>query len=319
VSPLRVCLVVEGQEGVGWEETLAFARACERGGLDGVFRSDHYAGDPERGSLDAWTTLAALAMATERVRLGTLVSPVTFRHPSVLAKVVTTVDHISHGRVDLGVGVGWFAEEHRTYGFAFPDLATRAELLDEQLEIVHRQWTESEFDFDGRHYRLERCLALPKPFQRPHPPLIVGGRATPATLRPAVRFADEYNTFYATTAAVRARRSRAHEACERAGRDPSSLAFSVMTMCVLGERRADVLARIAAALPPDSDPEGRLAAKREIWVVGTPEDAVERLVELEEIGVDRVLLQVLDHSDLDLVELLASEVLPALRASGSRR
>jgi F420-dependent oxidoreductase-like protein len=313
LTALPVCLIVEGQEGVGWEETLAFADACEQCGFAGLFRSDHYAGDPERGSLDAWTTLAALATVTKRIRLGTLVSPVTFRHPSVLAKVAATVDHISGGRVELGLGAGWFEPEHRTYGFAFPDLRTRTELLVEQLEIVRRQWTEDEFRFEGRHYRLEGCLGLPKPIQRPHPPLIVGGSATPPTLRPAVRFADEYNTFYPTTSAVGARRQRVWAACEQAGRDPSSLAFSVMTMCALGETRHEVLARLAAALPPGSDAEARLAAKREIWLVGTPEQAVQRLIEWRELGVSRVLLQVLDHSDLDLVHLLASEVLPALR------
>ena len=311
---MHVCVVIEGQMGVGWKETLAFARAAEQAGLDGIFRSDHYGGDPERGSLDAWATLAALAMSTERVRLGTLVSPVTFRHPSVLAKVVATVDHISQGRVELGLGAGWFEEEHRRYGFAFPDAARRMELLGEQLEIVHRQWTEEEFDFDGRHYRLERCLALPKPLQRPHPPLIVGGRATSATLRPAVRFADEYNTFYPTTAAARARRDRVYEACERAGRDRASLAFSVMTMCVLGKTRADVLARLAAH-PSASSPDELLAEKREVWIMGSPGEAIERLLALKEIGVDRVLLQVLDYSDLDLVDLVASEVMPALRAA----
>src|SRR5919106_4186917 len=163
---MRVCLMIEGQEDVTWDQWLALAAAWEEHGLEGLFRSDHYEsvmGMRERGSLDAWTTLAALAARTSRIRLGTLVSPVTFRHPSVLAKSVVTVDHVSGGRVELGMGAGWMEKEHSGYGFPFPDTPTRMEMLAEQAEIVVRQWTEDEFSFEGRHYRLEGCTAEPKP------------------------------------------------------------------------------------------------------------------------------------------------------------
>src|SRR5712691_11502352 len=201
--------MIEGQEGVSWEDWLALGRACEEHGVEALFRSDHYlstVGAADRGSLDAWTQLAALAASTERVRLGTLVSPVTFRHPSLLAKAVATVDHVSRGRVELGMGAGWLEAEHRAYGFDFPDRQTRLELLAEQIEIVHRLLTEERTSFEGRHYRLEDCPANPKPVQRPRPPLIVGGSAGRGTVEPAVRFADEYNTVFATVDEVRARR-----------------------------------------------------------------------------------------------------------------
>jgi F420-dependent oxidoreductase-like protein len=229
---MRVCLMIEGQEAVTWEQWLAIARACEDAGLEGLFRSDHYTsvfGALDRGSLDAWATLAGIAAHTERIRLGTMVSPATFRHPSTLAREAATVDHISGGRVELGLGAGWYELEHRAHGFEFPDEGTRMERFAEQLEIVHRQWTEESFDFSGRHYTLQDCRALPKPLQQPRPPLIVGGAARTGTLEPAVRFADEYNTPIASLETCRERRRRVAEACERAGRDPASLPFSLMT------------------------------------------------------------------------------------------
>src|SRR5438105_11736725 len=198
---MRVSLMIEGQEGVTWEQWVALARACEENGIGRLFRSDHYLGFHARGragSLDCWTTLAGLAAVTTTLRLGSLVSPVTFRHPSLLARAAVTVDHISGGRVDVGIGGGWMEAEHRAYGFPFPETNVRMEMLAEQLEIVHRQWTEDDFDFHGSHYRLDACRALPKPVQEPHPPLIVGGRALPGSAVPAARFADEYNTFFAT-------------------------------------------------------------------------------------------------------------------------
>ena len=194
---MRVCLMIEGQEDVTWDQWLALAGACEEHGLEGLFRSDHYEsvmGMRERGSLDAWATLAALAARTSRIRLGTLVSPATFRHPSVLAKNVATVDHVSGGRVELGLGAGWHEGEHRAYGFEFPPTPTRMERLAEQLEIVTRSWTEDAFSFQGRHYQVQDLRALPKPVQRPRPTLLVGGGAGPKSLGLAARWADEYNT-----------------------------------------------------------------------------------------------------------------------------
>ncbi len=315
---MRVCLMIESQEDVSWEDWLALAQACERGGLDALFRSDHYASisaPGERGALDAWTTLAALAARTDRLRLGTLVSPATFRHPSVLAKSAVTVDHVSGGRVEVGLGAGWYEREHREYGFPFGERRERLEAFAEQLEIVHRQWTEETVTFAGRHYRLEECRALPRPVQDPHPPLIVGGAAGRGTVEPAVRFADEYNTVYASPEACRERRARLDDACERAGRDPATLGFSLMTRCAVASDRREVVERTRRMLAQerrDDDPEAFARARPDGSLVGTVEEVVEQLREVEAAGVERVMLQHLVHDDVEMVELLGAEVRPAV-------
>jgi F420-dependent oxidoreductase-like protein len=297
---VRICLMIEGQNGVTWEQWLELAQACERHGLEGLFRSDHYMAlfeEENRGSLDAWATLNALAARTERIRLGTMVSPATFRHPSELARVATTADHVSGGRIELGLGAGWHEQEHRAFGFEFHDMATRIELFEEQLEIVHRQWTEESFDFAGRHYRLEGCLAEPKPVQRPHPPLIVGGRARRRTVEAAARFADEYNTVLATAEECRERRERVEAACVAAGRDPATLVFSLMTTCVVGRDRDELRGRLGrlGAAEGDLDPT---------WVAGTLDEVEEQIRALEAAGVERIFLQHLLHDDLETVALI---------------
>ena len=313
--------MIEGQEGVAWEDWVALADTCERVGLEGLFRSDHYRsviGLPGRASLDAWTTLAGLAARTERIRLGTLVSPVTFRHPSVLAKAAATVDHISGGRVEVGLGAGWNEGEHVAYGFPFPPLKERMAMLEEQLEIVGRLWTEDAVSFSGRHYRLEDCESLPKPVQLPRPPVIVGGEAGPRSIDLAVRFADEYNTLLASVEDCAERRGRIVEACERAGRDPATLPLSLMATCVVGSDRSEVVERVRAVMAiwgrADVDPDEVLEERAERWIVGTPDEAVSRLRALEEVGVERVYLQHLAHTDLELLELVGAEVAPAVAA-----
>jgi F420-dependent oxidoreductase-like protein len=306
--------MIEGQEGVSWQQWVALARTCEESGFEGLFRSDHYQSVFDlsgRGSLDAWGALAGLAALTERIRLGTMVSPATFRHPSVLARMVATADHISGGRVELGLGAGWNEPEHRAHGFPFPDLGERMELLAEQLEIIHRQWTEEAFSFTGRHYRLERCQAEPKPLQRPHPPLIMGGAAGPRVARLAARWADEYNTTFATIDDCRERRARILDACRQAGRDP--IVFSLMIPCVVGRDPREVLDRARRRLEAggrDDDPAVLLS--REDHVVGTVEEVVERLRDYGRAGVERVFLQHLDHADLEMVRLIGAEVIPSI-------
>jgi F420-dependent oxidoreductase-like protein len=304
--------MIEGQEGVSWDEWVALARACEEHGLEGLFRSDHYmslSGHPDRGSLDAWATLTALAAITERIRLGSMVSPATFRHPSELAKVVATADHVSGGRIELGLGAGWNEPEHRAYGFPFPELSVRLAMFAEQLELVHRQWTEEVVDFAGEHYRAESLRALPKPVQRPRPPLIVGGGAQRGTVEPAVRFAEEYDTTFVGPEEARRRRRRIDEACERAGRDPATLRFSVMTGCVIGADRADLLERgrrLMERVGAEGDVEHFLAERAERTVVGTVDEVRERLAEYEAAGVERIFLQHLVHADVDSVALMGS-------------
>lgn len=315
---MRVSLMIEGQEGVTWDQWVALAGAVQEHGLEGLFRSDHYlsgAAPNERGSLDAWTTVATLGAVTERIRLGVLVSPVTFRHPSLLAKAVVTADQVSGGRVELGMGAGWHEREHRAYGFEFPPDRVRMSRLAEQLEVIHRQWREDTVDFRGRHYVVEGLRSLPKPVQRPHPPVIVGGRGGRTSTRLAARWADEYNTVFASPEECRTRRARVAEAWEREGRDPATLVFSLMTGVVVGADRDEVrrrAAQVAEAMRRDQDPDDLLASVRQDWVLGTVDQVVDQLRELEDAGVNRVMLQHLPHDDLETVALLGREVAPAL-------
>jgi F420-dependent oxidoreductase-like protein len=313
---MRVCLMIEGQEDVTWDDWRAIAGACEDHGVEGLFRSDHYlsvAGSIDRGSLDAWAILAALAARTSKVRLGTLVSPATFRHPSELAKVVTTVDHVSGGRVELGMGTGWLEAEHRAYGFSFPPLAERLAMLEAQLEIVTRQWADGPFSFDGRRYSIRDLDALPKPIQRPRPNLIVGGSGRPRSVALGARFADEYNTVSKTADQCAALRRDLDEACRRAGRDPIPL--SLMTGWLVGEDRDELLdraGRLAEWRGEGGGAERFLASVPEGWIVGTLDEATERLRALADSGVERVMLQHLLHRDLDAVEQIGRRVAPAV-------
>ena len=310
--------MIEGQEGVAWEEWLALARTCETTGFHALFRSDHYLSfsEPrERGALDAWSTLSALAAVTDRIRLGTMVSPVTFRHPSLVAKSVVTADHVSGGRVELGLGAGWFEREHAAFGFPFPSDAERMEILGEQLEIVHRLWDrdEDEVTFEGRHYRLDACVALPKPVQTPHPPLIIGGGAGPRAAALAARWADEYNVNYIDPEETAARRRRLSRACEAIDRDPGDLRLSLMTGVVVGSDRAELERRAAALLAHEGEND-EPATAIERWrgerLVGTVDEVVARLEEYAEAGVERVMLQHLVHDDLETVELIGREIVP---------
>jgi F420-dependent oxidoreductase-like protein len=308
---MDLCLMIEGQEGVTWPQWIALARACEEHGIPALFRSDHYLNldgqHPERGSLDAWATLNALAALTSTVRLGTLVSPATFRHPSTLAKTVTTADHVSGGRVELGLGAGWHEREHEAFGFPFPPTSERLDILEEQLQVVLGNWSQESFSFDGRHYALRELDAQPKPIQRPHPPLIIGGRAGPRSAALAARYADEYNTPFATPDDVRERKACVDRACERAGREP--IPFSVMTGVIVGADPGQVRDRVTRlAGLQGADANALLANPPHGWVVGTVEEAVEQLTALREAGVSRVMCQHLLHDDLEAVALLGDEL-----------
>jgi F420-dependent oxidoreductase-like protein len=297
---VRLALMIEGQEGVTWEQWLALARACEESGIEALFRSDHYISFHRgggHGSLDAWSTVTGLAAVTTRLRLGTLVSPAGFRHPSALAKAAATADHISGGRIELGLGAGWNEREHEAYGFPFPPLSERLELFAEQLEIVHRQWTEERFDFAGKHYTLKECEAQPKPVQQPRPPLLVGGGAKPGTVRPAVSFADEYNTVFCTPEEFARRRARIRALCEEGGRDPDTLTLSLMTAAAVGEEAAAWFERSSFPF-------------RDAALVGSVDEVAARIREYEEAGCERIMLQHLNHEDVETVALIGSELAP---------
>ena len=276
--------MIEGQEGVSWEQWVALARATEEANLDGLFRSDHYRsivrGEPA-GALDAWATLAGLAAVTTRIRLGTLVSPVTFRRVPVLAKLVTTVDHISGGRVELGLGAGWFEAEHEAYGFNFPPLRERMDELDRQLGEIVRHWDAAP-------------EIQPKPLQRPHPR---SSSAAPPSRAPSARpslYADEYNTVWPTVEEARERKRALDDAAAAAGREP--LRFSMMTSCVVADDNADLRERLAAfkAVTGSDAPA----------ISGTVDEVVNRIREYEQAGVDRVMLQHIAHEDVAMVKVL---------------
>jgi F420-dependent oxidoreductase-like protein len=304
---MRLALMIEGQEGVTWEHWCALADGCEEHGIETLFRSDHYIsqGDEARNvAHDAWTTIAALAARTTTLRLGTLVSPATFRAPALLANAVATADHVSGGRIELGLGAGWMEREHRAYGFPFPATSTRVEMLAEQVEIVHRLWIEERVDFHGRHYTLEDAPAQPKPVQQPRPPLIVGGSGRRGTVEPALRFADEYNTPFVSPEEAAAIRAKV-----------PNLRFGVMTGFLVGETRAEMRERAhelySRRLREQSFDEW-LGAYSERAVVGSVDEVVARLREYERAGCDRVMLQHLLHADLEPVRLIGRELAPAL-------
>jgi alkanesulfonate monooxygenase SsuD/methylene tetrahydromethanopterin reductase-like flavin-dependent oxidoreductase (luciferase family) len=303
--------MIEGQEGVTWDDWAALADACEEHGVEAMFRSDHYSSgfDETRPALDAWTTIAGLAARTTKLQLGTLVSPGTFRHPSVLARSAATADEISGGRVTLGLGAGWMEREHEAYGFDFGTARERVARFGEQLEIAHRLLREDNVDFEGAYYTLHGAPGL----ARPQLPILVGGSAKPGTTEPAVRFADEYNTFFANLDEIRRRKRTLDEACERAGRDPGTLRRSLMAPCVVGRDDREVLEsarRVGARF--GRDPMGVLERYGEYGPVGTVEHVVERLKEIEQAGYERVMLQHLAHQDLDTVALIGRELVPAV-------
>jgi F420-dependent oxidoreductase-like protein len=304
---VRVALMIEGQEGVTWSQWCDLAEACERNGIDTLFRSDHYISmSNESGNVahDAWTTLAGLAARTTTLRFGTLVSPETFRLPGLLANVASTVDHISGGRIELGLGGGWMEREHRAYGFPFPETSERLARFAEQLEIVHRLWTEDTVDFRGTYYTLENAPAQPKPVQQPRPRIIVGGSGTRGTAEPAARFADEYNTPFASPENFARIRAKVEAAAQHTGR---TLDYSLMTTCLIGETRDEALERARllygrSQRPADFD--SWLAAYEQRSFLGSVDEVAKRLREYERAGCERTMLQHLLHDDLDAVALM---------------
>ena len=308
---MKVRIFVEPQQGATYEQLLAVAQATEALGFDAFFRSDHYltmGGDGLPGPTDAWVTLAALARETTRIRLGTLVSSATFRWPGVLAITVAQVDAMSGGRVELGLGTGWYDGEHTAYGIPFPALGERFERLEEQLAILTGLWATpvgEKFSFAGTHYTLADSPALPKPFQQPHPPLILGGAGARRTPRLAAAYADEFNVPFHGVADTQAQFTRVREACVARDRDPASLTLSAAQVVCCGADEAEV-ARRARAIGREVD------ELRANGAAGTPDEVVARLRELGAAGAGTVYLQVLDLDDLDHLRLLSERVLPHL-------
>ncbi len=304
---MQLRIFTEPQQGASYDDLLRLATAAEEFGFDAFFRSDHYlsmgSADGLPGPTDAWLTLAALARDTSRIRLGTLVSPATFRLPGPLAISVAQVDQMSGGRVELGLGTGWFEAEHTAYGIPFPDVPERFDRFAEQVEIIHGLLTTragDTFDYDGTYFQLKDSPALPKPVQAPHPPLILGGGGKKKGAALAARFADEYNVSFRSVDDTAAVIGRVRAATESTGRE---LVYSAAQVLCIGRDDAE-LARRAAAIGREPD------EVRANGVAGTPAEALDRIAAFAALGVTRMYLQVLDLSDLEHLELLASDVLP---------
>ena len=309
---MKLRIFTEPQQGALYKDLLAVAQHAEKLGFDGFFRSDHYVkmGDQASGlpgPSDAWITLAGIARETSTIRLGTLVNSSTFRYPGVLAISIANVDDMSNGRVELGLGAGWFNDEHTSYGIPFPALGERFDRLEEQLAIVTGLWgtpIDQTFSFDGKHFQLTNSPALPKPVQSPVP-IIIGGGGPKRTPALAARYASEFNLPFSSQEAFVQQCDRVKAACTEIGRDPNSLVYSTALIVCVGKTDADIKRR-SAVLGREVD-ELKLNG-----VCGTPAEAIEKLQSWKAVGAERAYLQVLDLADLDQLDLIASEVMGAL-------
>jgi F420-dependent oxidoreductase-like protein len=303
---------VEPQQGATYGDQLAVARAAEAAGYSAFFRSDHYtamSGDGMPGPTDSWVTLGAIARETTSIRLGTLVTSATFRYPGPLAITVAQVDEMSGGRVELGIGAGWFEAEHMAYAIPFPPLGERFDRLTEQLSVITGLWTTpagETFDYSGTHYTVAESPALPKPVQSPHPPIIIGGAGAKRTPALTAAFASEFNIPFAPLEVARTQFERVASALADAGRAAESLTYSAAFVVCAGRDEQDI-ARRAAAIGRDVD-----ELRSNSPLVGTPAEIADKLGAYLQIGVQRVYLQVLDPADLDHVDFFAAEVIPQL-------
>ncbi len=317
---MRFALMIEAQQGLSYADQLAIARRAEAAGFENLFRSDHYQSFPGpegRPTTDAWTILAGLARETERIGLGTLVSPVTYRLPGNLAKVVATVDEMSGGRVEFGLGAGWHDDEHRQHGFPFPEIGDRAEMLEEQLQIVHGLWEEPDgWSFHGRHYTIEGARFYPKPVRRPdgrtRPRILVGGEGSPRSLRIAARYADEFNVTSSGPDRVADRFARLADACRAIGRDPATIGRSAMVGVLMGADEAELGRRgerLRSVLGVSDASEAWMAERRTRWIIGTPDDARAMVRRFAEAGCERIMLQDFLPWDLEMIDLMGHELI----------
>src|SRR5438093_10571564 len=314
---MRFALMVEPQQGMSYDDQLAAARHAEVGGFETFFRSDHYESFPgpaDRPTTDAWAVLAGLARDTRTIRIGTLVSPVTFRTPGNLAKVIATVDEMSGGRVDVALGAGWHEDEHRRHGFPFPPIGDRATMLEEQLTILDGLWNQPDgWSFDGQFYRIEDARFRAKPTRRLH--RIVGGEGAPRSLRIAARHADEFNVTGSSPERVADRLAALDEACRAIGRDPSTIRRSAMVGTLIGTDEAEVRRRTGELMRlmgesgrGGGSAEAWLDERRPRWIVGTPDEARAMVARYAEAGCERLMLQDFIPWDLDMIDLMGREI-----------
>ncbi|MBA2265672.1 MAG: LLM class flavin-dependent oxidoreductase [Chloroflexi bacterium] len=311
---MRYALMTEPQQGLSYDEILALARTAEDAGLEAFFRSDHYASFPGESGLpttDAWATLAGIARETTTIRIGTLVSPVTFRIPGSLAKVIQTVDEMSGGRIEAGFGAGWNEEEHAQLGIPFPHLHERYDMLAEELAILHGLWTDDDgWSFAGEHWQVrgaKRHGELVRAGRR-HPHVILGGKGLPRMAALVARFGDEFNLISASPGVISGAYDRIRAACKAFKRDPDELVYSAMTGVLVAETEDDLRTRVADLLTAlgqgDADGDEWLAERRQRWIMGTPDEARQRVAVFEREGTQRIMLQDFLPRDLDHVRLM---------------
>jgi F420-dependent oxidoreductase-like protein len=314
---MRFALMLEPQQGLSYLEQLEIARLAERLGFEALFRSDHYRSFPgpaDRPTTDAWTVLAGLARETSTIRLGALVSPVTFRHPGSFAKVVTTADEMSGGRIEVGVGAGWNDAEHSQLGLAFAEISKRADLMEDELAILHGLWGEPDgWSYQGRQVTVRNAGFHPKPVQRPHPPIIVGGEGSPRSLRMAARYADEYNMSSSSPEQCADAFARLDDECRKIGREPSSIARSAMVGLLIGADEAEMERRVRDELAfvgeAGTDAKAWLEPRRKRWIAGTPDEARAMARAFADAGVQRIMLQDMLPRDMGMIELAARELI----------
>jgi alkanesulfonate monooxygenase SsuD/methylene tetrahydromethanopterin reductase-like flavin-dependent oxidoreductase (luciferase family) len=322
---MRFALMIEAQQGLSYEEQLGIARRAEAGGFETLFRSDHYAsfpGSADQPTTDAWAILAGLARETKTIGLGTLVSPVTFRHPGNFVKLVTTVDQMSGGRIEVGVGAGWNEADHEPLGLPFPEIEERANLMEDQLALLHGLWEEPPgWDFDGHVVVVRGGALVPGPVQRvgrpmgrngrTRPRIITGSEGSPRGFRLAARYSDEFNLSSSTPEIAREKEAQLDAACDAAGRDPKSLTRSAMVGVLIGATDAEVERRavdLVAALGESGDAQAWLARRRSRWIIGTPDEARAMVGRYADAGIERIMLQDFLPRDGDMIDLMAKEL-----------
>jgi alkanesulfonate monooxygenase SsuD/methylene tetrahydromethanopterin reductase-like flavin-dependent oxidoreductase (luciferase family) len=323
---VRFALMIEAQMGLSYEDHLTLVRRAEAAGFEAFFRSDHYASFPggdDQVTTDAWGVLAGLARETSTIRLGALVSPVTFRHPGNFVKLVTTVDHMSGGRIEVGVGAGWNEEDHQPLGLDFPPITERADLMEDQLALLHGLWTEPDgWDYDGHRVRVRGGALRPRAVEAPgrpvengrvRPRIITGGEGSPRGYRLAARWADEFNLSSTSPEDSIKKQADLDDACRAIGRDPASLTRSAMVGVLVGRNDADVERRADALLAGfgQAGESGKawLATRRRRWIIGTPDEARATVARFADAGIERIMLQDFVPRDGDMIDLLGEELI----------
>lgn len=318
---MKLGVMIEGQEGLTWERWRRIMQTAEGLGYESLWRSDHFfslAGQPGRDCIETWVSLTVAAAETRRVRFGALVSSMTFRHPALLARMAASVDQLSGGRLEVGVGAGWNVPEHEAFGLPFPPVRERMDRLDEGIQVLLALWSGKSASLDGRYYQLKNAEAHPTPLQQPRPTLMVGGGGEKRTLRITAKYADEWNGGGPTLADYRHKLEVLKEHCERIGRDPATIRHSRMVAFLIGRNAAELRARAVAlqeVLPQlrqsDAADLPRILGERG-WLTGTPEQAIEQLKASEAAGCERTMLQHHNQTDFEVLDLIAREILPAV-------